>query len=249
VLATLGKGVRWIYRWVRGKRPIAIALALILIAVPTFAALFPGLVIRTTRFRREEVMGAWVVLALFATVAAHTRESEASAIATAIHKTTGALHRSQIRSNLGVILSPDASGIPDGYRVWVYLDNGELLLPWYPEIVANRSDPRVFEYGKGATGLAFAQEKPQVVVGDGVSDGEFGLTEAQQKAFANDQVVAAVPIRLLGDPVIGVLSVISSENDGSFGTHDRRVVESGVDLLNKLAGEIGTALDGFQGEI
>ena len=77
-------------------------------------------------------------------------------------------------------------------------------------------------------------------------------TRAQQHAFKDDVIVAAVPIRMRGDsladdPVIGVLSVISSENDGAYTQEDGTINNPGIEQLKTVADKIGIACDGLQG--
>jgi hypothetical protein len=154
---------------------------------------------------------------------------------------------------LGEILHPDKCNIPPSYRASVYLDTGDgILLPFYPVMVIDPSDHRVFRSGHGATGRAFESGSPFAVVGDGVSSGEFGLTRAQQHAFKEYQVVAAVPIRMAGDadmddPIIGVLSVISKNNDQRYASDGNTINNDGINELQDLAARLGVACDGLQG--
>ncbi|HZV26217.1 MAG TPA: hypothetical protein VFG00_07990, partial [Acidothermaceae bacterium] len=106
------------------------------------------------------------------------------------------------------------------------------------------SDAAVFRSGQGATGTAYRDNKPVVAVEGAVSSGEFGLTAAQQKAFARDVVVAAVPVRLINSPqVVGVLTVISDQNlDETFATRSEVVKDDGIRLLEDLADKIGDGL-------
>ena len=65
----------------------------------------------------------------------------------------------------------------------------------------------------------------------------------QQNFFANDVVVAALPIRLLSDSLIGVLTAISDRNDGLFSSPAGDVTEEGVKLLEDLADKVEEDLD------
>lgn len=239
--------------WLEGRRTVAVALALALVAVPTFAALFPGLIQRTDRFIREEVMVAWLAVACLATIASQHRESETAATANATRRTIEGLHRTHLRSNLRSILDSATCGIPESYTANVYLiSENNTLMPFFPDQVSDKSDHRVFRVGKGCTGKCFQDESPYVVVGEGVSNGEFGLTKIQQREFKDYTVVAAVPIRLSGDsldddPVIGVLTVISKANGEEYGMLNGDVNESGIGHLNELATKVGIACDGLEG--
>ena len=246
-LAAVPNAIARFYGWLQGKRTVAFALALVLVAVPTFAALFPGFIFRTDRGWRIAAMGFWLIVAAAAIVASQTRDWTNDARAAAQHLIALSSHRSVIRSHLTLILEPEKTGIPDSYRTCVYLPDNGLLLPWFPDFVNDTSDLRVFAYGKGATGTAYSEQRPVAVVGDAVSSEEYGLTPAQQELFANCQVVVAAPIRLLKDDVIGVLSTISEHNDGTFISDDAQIRAEGVNLLTELADEIGVTLEGMKG--
>jgi hypothetical protein len=60
----------------RGNRQVAIVLALVLLAVPTFAVLFPGLVHRTDRAVRIVVMLLWLMVAFVVAVAAQPHQQD-----------------------------------------------------------------------------------------------------------------------------------------------------------------------------
>lgn len=232
-LKSVSKGID---RGLRGNRQLAISFALLLLAVPTAAALFPGFVFRTQRCWRVLVMVLWLGVAWATAVAAHSRERRTEAMAQASH-------RNLIRSHLTLLLEPHRCEIPECYDSCVYLDSDRLLLPWFPDFVDDPTDVRVFRYGNGATGRCFSEQQPVVVVGDAVSNGEYGLTLAQQEAFEGYQVVVAVPIRRLDDSVIGALTVISQVNDSFFATPDAVVQDDGLVRMKDLADEIGLALE------
>jgi hypothetical protein len=232
--------------WLQGKRTVAFALALLLVAVPTFAALFPGLIFRTDRGWRIAIMVGWLTVAATATIASQSRESDSDARVAAMHQTARASHRNTIRSYLTLMLSPETSGIPATYNSCVYLPDGGLLLPWFPDFVSDTSDIRVFGIGKGATGIAYSEERPVAVVGDAVSSGEHGLTQEQQEHFAGSKVVVAVPVRYLQGEIVGILSVISDWNDGTFISDEAEVQVDGINLLTEAADEIGVTLEGME---
>lgn len=226
------------YSWLRGNRTVLFALAMALVAVPTFAALFPGLINRTNRIWRILVMLAWLAVASLATIASQGRER-------AVHSMTRASHRILLRQHLDDLLGPD-SGIPEEYRATVYLADVDagLLLPWYPHLIRDPGHPSVFKFGCGATGYAFRDGEPVVVVGDAVSTPEYGLSPSQQEFFADGAVVAAVPIRGADGAPVGTLCVFSTTNDGFFATEDDRIRirRAGVRVLLQVADKIGEAL-------
>ena len=227
-------------RRLRGHRTVALALALALVGVPTFAGLFPGFIFRTQRWERIVVMLAWLGAAFFVTVTSQSKESEA-------HALNRASHRMLLKQYLSLLLGPQ-SLIPAVYRPCVYIASGsDVLLPWWPHQTDDLNDPMVFRKGQGATGGAFATGEPVVVVGDAVSSNEYGLTPAQQEYFACGAVVVAVPIRRPDDQIVGVLSVLAETNDGFFASSNVPPAEAEVDdarvqVLEDLADDIGRAL-------
>jgi hypothetical protein len=151
-----------------------------------------------------------------------------------------------LRSYLDSLLGP-SSGIPDGYDTTIYIaSDAGLLLPWYPDLVADPADPTVFKIGCGATGYAFSEDAPIAVVGDAVSSGEYGLTPGQQQFFSDAAVVVAVPIHQFPDQIVGALTVISDTNDEVFVSDGAKIQETGVRVLLALADRIGEALEGME---
>ena len=236
------------YDAIRGNRLAAVLAALLLVALPTVFALFPALTVRLNIFRREMLMLGWLIVAIFTVVASQTRESEKDARAAKAQDTAQASQRLLLRQYLTVLLNPRNTQIPATYEISIYIRDTEadLLFPWFPTRTTNRQDPTVFEYRQGATGTAFVERKAVVAVGDAVSSGEYGLTEAQQRRYADYVIVAAVPIRLLGGQLVGVLGAISKQNDGRFSSSDAVINQEGIGLLEELADRIGEVL-GMEG--
>lgn len=177
----------------------------------------------------------WLVGAGFTGLAAQSEKSETGAQARSTQ-------RILLRQYLTLLINPAQSRIPQNYAVSVYLEDGGYLLPWFPNEVFDRDDPSVFQVGCGATGACVATGNPEVVVGDAVSSGESGLTPAQQSHFAAYQVVAAVPVTLENDAIVGAVTVISEENDGTFASVDGEIRSEGIFLLEDLADKVGEAL-------
>lgn len=227
-----------VYDWLRGRRLLAVLLALVLVAVPTAFGVFPELVADVTLGDRAWIMGAWVGVAGFTALAALTEKSEGQSLA---KKSQQLLLRNYVKG----VVDPRISGVDPLYEISVYLDGGDdCLLPWLPHRIEDLTDPRVFKYGEeptGATGYAFQGNYPVAVVGDAVSSAEYGLTPEQQAFFNSYQVVVAVPItNRQTDRPIGVLTVISTFNDQSFITDDEEI-QAGIEILEHLAVEIGDA--------
>ena len=239
--------LRAAWNWVQDNRLVAVVLGLFLIAVPTVATLLPVYVLHTDRIRRVSVLVVWILGAAIVTIATQVHESEATQRELAIQRTTVALHESLVRGRLRLILDPAQSSIPASYTSSVYLDSGnKTLLPWYPELVSDPNDFRVFAHGNGATGKAFVTKNVKIVVGPAVSNSEHGLTPKQMDEFAGYSVVVAVPIRAPGDRIIGVLTLIAVENDGYFCSPTGQPVDAAIAGLNRTAREVTGALDGIR---
>jgi hypothetical protein len=222
--------------WGRRNRMAVVGLALALVAVPTFASLFPGFIDRTPRPYRVAVMVGWLGVAAIVTAASQQRE-------TADGSMTRANQRTVLRHFLALVLGPH-TGLPTHYRFSLYrIDGtGNLLLPWYPNQSVDSNDPTVLRVGQGAAGYAYARQEMVFAVGGDVSSPEFGLSPAQQNLFSGDVIVGAVPIRLATNELAGALSVTSHTNDGYFVSETNDVHPDGVALLQRLADEIGDLL-------
>jgi len=234
----------WFMQWLHGNRSAAVVLALILLAVPTFATLFPGWITRTDRAQRVLAMAVWVAIAVATAVAAQGRTLPDGSDVDGAHRAVVSSQQRALGQTLSTLLDPQVSGIPASYSVTVSTSDGHgRLFPWYPVRIKDPSDPRVFEYGQGATGIAFVDRKMTCAVGDGVGHETFGLTEAQRQLFGNHRIVAAVPVSRVDGSVVGALCLMALENDGTFVTTDGRgeAVRSGQDLLEELAARVGVA--------
>jgi hypothetical protein len=221
-----------------------VGLALALVAVPTFAVLFPGFIDRTARPYRVAVMVGWLGVAAI-TIAA-SRQGE-----TTDRSMTRPDRLTLLRQCLALVLGP-RTGVPTHYRFSVYRidETGHFLLPWYPSLSTDPDDPSVFRVGQGTTGYAVESQEMVFAVGDGISIPEFGLSPAQQDLLSNDAIVGAVPIRLVTGELVGTLSVASHTNDGYFVSDTNDVHPDGAAVLRRLADEIGSlfSVEGMESE-
>jgi len=71
-----------------------------------------------------------------------------------------------------------------------------------------------------------------------VSDGRYGLDEQQRAHFSGYKTVVATVMRDAFDQKVGVLTLLSRENDGAFGHGSRRHQAS----LRELATVIGVLI-------
>jgi hypothetical protein len=238
-----------LYRYLRGNRTVAAVCALVLLAVPTAATLFPGLIERTDRGRRILIMVVWLLLAAVTVLASLSRrpagavagswDDDPSQRAVADHQ------RRVLADVLRAVLDPRTSGVPTSYSVTLSMaDSHQRLFPWFPVGVQDPADPRVLDQGQGVTGSAYGDRRMTCAVGEGVTHETLGLTPAQQQLFAPYRIVVAVPVQRVGGTVMGALTVMAAANDGTFVSTDGRgeVVPSGQALLEDLAGKIGVAL-------
>jgi hypothetical protein len=125
--------------------------------------------------------------------------------------------------------------------VYIYDAAKDALLPHYPDVMRNPRHYTVFFPGVGATGTAFKDDAPVVVLGDAVSNAQFGLSEEQQRRYAAFEVVAAAPIRNLADEPIGCVTFIAERNDGFFAAGDGEI-RGGIQALQELADKIGDVI-------
>jgi hypothetical protein len=240
-----------LYQYLRGNRAVAAVCALVLLAVPTAATLFPGLVERTDRGRRILIMVVWLLVAAVAAVASQTRRPArpvtSSGTGDPSPRVVADSQRRVLADVLRAVLDPRASGIPTSYSVTLSMaDSRHRLFPWFPVGVQDSEDPRVLDEGQGVTGSAYADRRMTCAVGEGVTHETLGLTPAQQQLFAPYRIVVAVPVQRVDGAVMGALTVMAAENDGTFVSTDGQgeVVPAGQALLEDLAGKIGVALAG-----
>jgi hypothetical protein len=240
-----------LYQYVRGNRAVAVVCALVLLAVPTAATIFPGLVERTDRGRRILIMVVWLLIAAVTALASQSRRpagpGAGSLTGEPPQRAVADSQRRVLADVLRAVLDPQASGIPTSYTVTLSMaDSHRRLFPWFPVGVQDPADPRVLDEGQGVTGSAYADRRMTCAVGEGVTDETLGLTPVQQQLFAPYRIVVAVPVQRVDGAVMGALTVMAAANDGTFVSTDGRgeVVPAGQALLEDLAGKIGVALAG-----
>lgn len=240
-----------LYRYLRGNRAVAAVCALVLLAVPTAATLFPGVVERTDRGRRILIMVLWLLVAAVAALASQSRRPGGVAGGTwtedPSQRAVADSQRRILADVLRAVLDPRTSGIPTSYAVTLSMaDSRHRLVPWFPVGVQDPADPRVLDQGQGVTGSAYADRRMTCAVGEGVIHETLGLTPAQRQLFAPYRIVVAVPVQRVDGAVVGALTVMAADNDGTFVSTDGQgeVMAAGQALLEELAGKIGVALAG-----
>jgi hypothetical protein len=204
---------------------------IILVALPTTYALFPGLAERSRR-ERGWILAGWLLAAAMGvglTTLADARLHRA--IQRDERRTLLAERRATVRDQFRGLLLPGVGGIPEQYHITVYApsEDGAFLIPIYPPAI-NSSDTAIFAAGSGATGKAWeAPDDVFVVKGAAVSNDLHGLTTLQRQRYRMFSLVAATVVRGLDDKPIGVLTAIGRVDDGFFD------ILEGAEALNRLA--------------
>jgi hypothetical protein len=124
-----------------------------------------------------------------------------------------------------VLLSPRVVGPLAGckFHLFLYDQDVDRLLPALEPDDADGSSG--WAMGQGATGLAYQGERYVVMTGPDVSNERHGLTQEQQRRYADLQLVAAMPVRNAGGRTIGVLTASTKDpssqaaTDAGYGEH------------------------------
>jgi hypothetical protein len=183
-----------------------------LVLVPTLFSVFPEWAGWGDLLRVLILLG-WLLVALFV-VAGSARQSAQleELMGTPLQRRSN--QRILAAESLLASLLIEGTGLPDHYefRVFAYDEESNRLLPVWEPAGARRLEG--WRPGRGATGAAWDLKEYVQVRGDAVSDGTYGLTQAQQRRYAKLEVVAAMPIRNARTEVIGVLTGSSQKDDG-----------------------------------
>ncbi|MGZ4756196.1 MAG: GAF domain-containing protein [Acidimicrobiia bacterium] len=198
---------------------------MLLIAIPTYFAVFPRETAAYAFGIRIAIGVVWAGIAVLAVLSTTRSEQQRDA---SLDRLTADQERQQrdritrIALPLFELLGAGTFGFPKGYAFTIYCEDetGERLVPLWPY------DPTVesvcsFEPGKGATGKAWSTRETAVVTGTAVSDDTHELTGEQQTFFAPYRSVVATPI-FSGARPLGVLTAISRTNDGFFDDSEAR---------------------------
>jgi len=209
---------------------LPVSLGVLLVAVPTVFAMFPGLTTWSRRTRVEIIIG-WLVIALVGALLTALADARLHRLVAADQEAAVvAERRATIRDQFRGLLVPGIGGLPEQYHMTVYgpTPDRRFLIPLYPPAL-NFRDPAIFPTGAGATGKAW--EDPTgvfVVTGDAVSSDRHGLTGVQQRRYKMFGTVAGVVIAGEAGQPIGVLTAIGRDEDGFFD-------QGGVEVLKDLA--------------
>lgn len=260
-MRAIRSATRWIVEDARRRRVAYVALGVFGVAVPTA---FTVLAAETSKLHvaiRLVLVVLWIVIVAVATWSAAKQQDR---LQQSVELWNPGSTREQDSLDLNdewsarEVVVADAAirfllasrwpGIPGHYRISAYLwdEDDHRLKPAYGEA---DSDDEVlwFEEGGGATGRAWADEDLIVARGEAVSDGQYGLTEAQQQRFADDQVVGAAPM-WLNDQKVGVITAISGRDDGFLATRPGQQRLDALGLAIGLLIEAGWSHDPVQSQ-
>ena len=228
--------------------PWVLLAGLGLVAVPTvFTVLAPELVEEDdelNRILRIGVVIGWFVAAAFVGLVSLARDRAWDLLIQHNFEQRRSARLAAVRDALTALLKPGTKDFPLSYEFTLYLydENGDVLRPYFPKRLhavppdwPDDEDPRDFRPSHGATGQAWAEDTTFEVHGSAVSDDLHGLSEPQQRFFAEFASVVATPV-WVDDEKIGVLTAISRDEDRYF---DSLAAQA---ALRELADSIGVIM-------
>lgn len=194
------------------NRQVAVGAGVTLVLVPTLFSLFPawqewGIGVRVV------ILLGWLLAAVLVVWSTTIQSEQVDELVGEPLRRQTAARQAAAQRLLSALLEPGAAGLPEQYEIRVYLPDEQGVLQ--PEYAAPTSgEAESWEEGRGATGMAWETNGLIVARGDSVADGTYGLSEAQQRRYADLAVVASLPIQTARGQRMGVLSVSSHHDDG-----------------------------------
>jgi hypothetical protein len=218
------------------RRPITIAFALGVVAVPTIYALFAPELEDDPVWARMLVLGAWFLIAFTAVWLATRREAEQDQQLDQLTRDREEEQQERLwRAFDGAFeaLLSSPRGVPESYEFTLYTSpDGTNLVPIWPDNPQTAA-VKTFASGDGATGEAWEREETILVDEDAVSDATHGLRPDQQQFFKDYRAVVAEPVRDRDGLLTAVLTAISKPNDRFF------EASAGKERLRDLAAVVG----------
>lgn len=197
-----------------------VLLALAVVAVPTYFAVFPGSADWDWKIRAG-ILGCWLLLAAGVGAAATRLDDRvAEYVGAQLDKRASARSLAARVAIRSVIACAPPKLAKYEWRLYLYDDELKRLLPSYETSSGNVEQATPWPVGKGATGRCYQIGETVIVRGAECSDGTYGLTPEQQQKYRDLAVVAAVPLRTATRQVIGVLTASSTDDDGSLTAPD-----------------------------
>lgn len=193
------------------NRQIAVAAGVTLVLVPTLFSIFPAWQ-QWAVGTRIVILAGWFISAAFVVWSTTIQSEQVDELVGEPLRRQTAARAAAAQRLLSALLDPMAAGLPEHYEIRVYLPNEQGVL--HPEYSAPSSeDAESWEEGRGATGMAWETNGLIVARGDSVADGTYGLSQVQQRRYANLATVASLPIQTARGQRMGVLSVSSEQED------------------------------------
>lgn len=233
------RALAWLREKVGYTPARALAVGIVLLAVPTFFTVFPSWT-DWSSWGRGALLAVWSMTAMITIASASKRDEAIQQLSEDRKAQLRRLRLIATAELLGALLRPGTKNIPEHYEFTVYLydDQQKMLRPIWPAIdFRGAPDPRVFASGNGATGSAWRDRQMVVVTGSEVANAKYGLTGEQQTYFAGYQTAVATPIWEDATTPFGVLTVLGTADDGYFSDQS-----PGRDSLHVLSDTIGVLL-------
>lgn len=166
---------------------------------------------------RAALTAVWLLAAVFFVIAGLEHEHNVSSLAEEVEAGRQRKYRVAEGFIYKSMLAKDRLKSGWEFSIYLYVQETNRLEPIWPQDAAVPYDVRVFQPGKGATGIAW-QEPGDVIVkyGEEVHNATHGLTVEQQEAFRDYHAVVATAIHSDREVPIGVLSGICKDEDTCF---------------------------------
>jgi hypothetical protein len=185
---------------------VGFVAAVLLLVLPTFFGVLP----EWTRWHigvRGALLVAWVAVAAASTWLALQRDAHLNRLVS-----SGSAQREWRRvlafeTILSATLRPGTRGIPEHYEFTLYVfdPRDAVLAPVWPTLSDHERSLISFPAGAGATGTAWSRRSTMSVTGTAVANGQYGLSEAQQRHFRAYRSVAAEQAPMSGPGAMRVL--------------------------------------------
>lgn len=224
-----------------GRR--SVFLGVLVIGAPSAVSFFPNEWGDFPLWLRGATFAAWLFAAFAFVASAVSHEASVRDATTSLFKwRQQTADRAEYTIFEGLLSQEPRFGQDFAFTVYVYNAQSEMLEPVWPSKERDAQwQVKCFRSGHGATGLAWDNAATVVKHGAEVHNDVHGLTEEQQAAFAEYNLVAATRIYDDTQDPIGVLSCVSRKDSEHFGTVEGRAV------LRETADAIGVVLQRVNG--
>jgi hypothetical protein len=196
------------------RRVRAVLGGITLLLVPTLFTLFPGWGTDWTLLPKLTILAAWLLAAIFGVLASVRQGEQLSRLAE--RQRERELHGRSValKKLTRAALLPEVTGLPDEYKVQVFLPNKEstkLVAAYDPGHGGPEEGWQIDrDRPQGVTGTAWKINAYVFAPGEQVSDETYGLTPEQQERYRSLTAVAATPIQNARGNPIGVLTLFTT---------------------------------------